>query len=314
MSTSDTKISRRTVARGAAWAAPAIAVVGVAPVAAASTTLPPCIAGIDNTSIEWEVDNVRYDDPTCGSCASHMDARLKITISPCQYRRVQVRVTSISGSSKWCWSGSSGWLTKTANISESLVVTYPNQVLTTGGTSNDGLYFPAYSTDGVRDNLGSCQGDTWVGTNDGMHINPCSSGPYFRYQVRYSTQASGGESTWEPWSNNIDWGNPTLVPPPPGCGPAPVLSLGSNTCDNNPGTGNDTRTVVLNWTGQANRIQRRQGTSGGWGNTVTVSGQTANLAFNDSDCDSIYQFRAYVNGTSNYSNTLTVSPSDTGSL
>lgn len=278
MSQTERTISRRTVARGVAWATPAIVVVGAAPVAAASTTLPPCIAGIANTSIEWAVDNVRYDAPNCSTCASHMDARLKITISPCQYRRVQVRVTSISGNSKWCWTGTSDWLTKTANISESLVVTYPNQVLTTGGTSNDGLYFPAYSTDGVRDDLGSCLGDTYVGTNDGMHINPCSSGPYFRYQTRYSEQTTGG--SWTDWTPEADWGYAADVPKPPGCGPA-LLSATNNqqTCP----TGD--RTIALTWNGSTTKIQYRVAQEGGsfsgdWTNqndnsspgTITLSG------------------------------------------
>ncbi|MGI5951076.1 MAG: hypothetical protein ACOX61_04420 [Brooklawnia sp.] len=218
------KISRRTLAKGVAWAAPAVAVASAAPAHAASvttttTTLPPCVAGIENTSTSWDVDGAQYTD--C-NCRDHVDVRLKFTVSAtnCPYTNVQIRVKNNTiANAKWCWTNretDNDWLTKTATIS-GVGVTYPPQRLTSSqSTVADGLYYPAYQTDRTRDRLGSCWADSYVGINDGMHINPCSPGPYFQYQVRYS---SDNEATWTDWGPTQYWGDRTTVPLPGGCVP-----------------------------------------------------------------------------------------------
>lgn len=299
------RISRRTLAAGAAWAAPAVAVAAAAPAYAKSgittttTTLPPCVGGVVNLSSNWEVDGAQYAG--C-NCRDHRDVRLKFTVTStnCPYTTVMIRVKNVNDTkSKWCWSGTNAWLTKTATLVGG-VWTYPVQRLTQAGNANDGLYFPAYSTGGQRDNLGSCSGDFYVGTNDGMHINPCEDGPYFQYQV-----STDNGSTWSPVAY---WGYRADVPLPQGCSPVtkPVLSLDSNTCVDNTGTNNDTRTVTVSWTGTANRLQRAtNSTFTQNSNITTVSGNSHSYSFSDSNCDTQYYFRVYQNGTTNYSNTVT---------
>lgn len=294
------RISRRTLAAGAAWAAPAVAVAAAAPAYAKSgittttTTLPPCVGGVVNLSSNWEVDGAQYAG--C-NCSDHRDVRLKFTVTStnCPYTTVKIRVKNVDDTkSKWCWSGTNDWLTKTATLVGG-VWTYPVQRLTQAGNANDGLYFPAYSTGGVRDDLGSCYGDYYVGTNDGMHINPCEDGPYFQYQV-----STDDGLTWSPVAY---WGYRADVPLPQGCSPVtkPVLSLVSNSCTT---VGTDTRTVTVSWTGTANRLQRATNSTFQNSTTTTVSGNSHSYSFTDSNCDTQYYFRVYQNGTTNYSNTV----------
>lgn len=253
------KISRRTLAAGVAWAVPAVAVASAAPAHAVSgpttttTTLPPCVDTLANDSEDWVVDNAQYSD--CASCRTHRDVRLWFTVSTnCPHSRVEIRVKSAGGAhSRWCWNGDSAnaWVTRTATISGT-TVTYPYHRFSASGNGvNDGLYFPAYQTrtgttgGWTRDSLGNCQADTEGGTNDGMHVNPCSDGPYFEYQIRYDD----GD-----WSQSYYWGNKTLVLPPPGCGsqvaPSNVRVV-SNTCQDN------NRSITVAWDGDATQYRRR---------------------------------------------------------
>lgn len=85
-------------------------------------------------------------------------------------------------------------------------------------------------------------------------------------------------------------------------GPAPVLSLVSNSCTTR---GTDTRTVTVSWTGTANTLERAtNSTFTQNSNTTTVSGNSHSYSFSDNDCDTQYYFRVYQNGTTNYSNTV----------
>lgn len=76
-------ISRRTVAAGAAWATPALAVAAAAPSAAASvttttTTLPPCVSDIAAVGGTYPVT---YALSGCGEPNSHWDFQFRITAS-----------------------------------------------------------------------------------------------------------------------------------------------------------------------------------------------------------------------------------------
>lgn len=298
------QISRRTLAKGVAWAVPAVAVASAAPAYAVSatttTTVAQCIDAIENSGTFWDV-GAQYG--VCGMCNDHMDVRLKFNVTAinCPYEKVIVRVRNYpnggTANAKWCWSGTNGWLRKEATVANG-VVTYPNQVITPSITRSDGLYFPAYSTDGKRDNLGGCQGDYEGGVNDGMHINPCSPGPYFEYEISYDE----GDT----WPVTGTWGSQTpgasdYVPNP--C-VAPVLTLDSSTCTNN------RRTVTVSWTGSANRLQRRTGTSGSWwtADIVSVSGNSHTYSFDVNNCNTTYSFRVYQNNSTNYSNVVNTPP------
>ena len=77
MSETDSKISRRTLARGASWAAPAIAVTAMAPTVSASvatttTTLPPCVSALGTTGGTYPV-SVSLSGCSVANVSSHWD-------------------------------------------------------------------------------------------------------------------------------------------------------------------------------------------------------------------------------------------------
>lgn len=178
--------SRRTLVKGAAWAAPAIAFASAAPMVAAS--VPPCIGSITNASQNWDVDGIRYLAATCTSYGSHRDVRLQINVTSCA-NPVRVQVRNVAGNSTWCaWNTGTGTLTKNvaANTSASLVFPATGDTIVGGG----GCTITAYES-----------------PNDGMHINPCQpAGPYFQYRVSYDSGAN--------WTGWVDWGNSSTVPLP----------------------------------------------------------------------------------------------------
>lgn len=75
-------VGRRTIAKGAAWAVPVIAVAGAAPAQAASgittttTTLPPCLAAIGTTGGTYPVT---VSLSNCTTASSHWDFIFRIT-------------------------------------------------------------------------------------------------------------------------------------------------------------------------------------------------------------------------------------------
>ena len=264
------QISRRTLAKGVAWAVPAVAVASAAPAHAASvttttTTVAQCVSEIANTSRHWEVDGAQYS--RC-NCRDHVDVRLKFTVteSNCPYTCVKIRVRNVAGASTWCWggTGTGAWLTKTATLSGG-GFTYPAQRLNANpdtSTVNDGLYFRAFYTGGVRDNLdnnvGICNADGYVGINDGMHINPCSRGPYFEWQISYDCGTN--------WSSSYFWGDTTLVPPPDGCTPTYGTTTTTTTRPTRSSESSDTETSGDGEVGES--------TNGG-DMTQSASGETA---------------------------------------
>ena len=76
------RVGRRTVAKGAAWAVPAVAVAGATPAHAASgittttTTLPPCVSEIAATGGTYPVT---YDLSGCQPDGTHWDFQFRIT-------------------------------------------------------------------------------------------------------------------------------------------------------------------------------------------------------------------------------------------
>ena len=91
-------VGRRTLAKGAAWAVPAIAVAGAAPAHAASgittttTTLPPCVAAIGTTGGTYPVS---ISLSGCNTASSHWDFIFRITAAlqsgtacDCAYLRI----------------------------------------------------------------------------------------------------------------------------------------------------------------------------------------------------------------------------------
>ena len=75
------RVARRTIAAGAAWAVPAVAVATAAPMAAASvttttTTLPPCVRNIDPTGGTYPVS---ISLSGCATDSSHWDFIFNIT-------------------------------------------------------------------------------------------------------------------------------------------------------------------------------------------------------------------------------------------
>lgn len=166
------RIPRRTLAKGAAWAVPVVATVAAAPAYAAKSgeTLPPCLSKISNDSVNWIVDDAIYTG--CTKYCDHRDVRLTFHIAACD-KPVTIRVSNVQGNSQWCaWSGGIGTLTKTVAANTAGTLTFPN----TGDTivGNGGCKITAYPS-----------------VNDGMHINPCTDGPYFMYEVFYSPTATG---------------------------------------------------------------------------------------------------------------------------
>ncbi len=99
MTETSTGIARRTLAKGAAWAVPTVAVAAAAPVYAASgittttTTLPPCIADVAATGGTYPVN---YNLSGCTTDGTHWDFQFLITAqtaagtdcSTCNYLRI----------------------------------------------------------------------------------------------------------------------------------------------------------------------------------------------------------------------------------
>ena len=213
----------------------------------------------------WEVDGAQYS--RC-NCRDHVDVRLKFTVteSNCPYTCVKIRVRNVAGASTWCWggTGTGAWLTKTATLSGG-GFTYSAQRLNANpdtSTVNDGLYFPAFYTGGVRDNLdnnmGICNADGYVGINDGMHINPCSHSTYFEWQISYDCGTN--------WSSSYFWGDTTLVPPPDGCTPTYGTTTTTTTRPTRSSESSDTETSGDGEVGES--------TNGG-DMTQSASGETA---------------------------------------
>lgn len=182
------RMSRRTVVKGAAWAVPAVAVASATPRVAASvttttTTLPTCVSAIRNESVNWVVDGAQY--PGC-SCGSHRDVRLSFDVQACD-KPVSIRVYNVAGASMWCaWTTSVSSLTKSVPVNTDKTLTFPDTGDTVGGCK-----IVAHTDNAV---------------NDGLHVNPCVNGPYFRYQVSYDNGAT--------WSALYDWGTLADVPSP----------------------------------------------------------------------------------------------------
>ena len=217
MSSTDTKISRRTIARGAAWAAPAVAVVGVAPVAAASTTLPPCVGGASGTSQSaWSVPTASF-----GSCStpSHFDVNIRMTIKECNASQVCIRVYDLGDEGSLSGQGAQGlrsrlwWSLRDAPSPRFLFIEKCVAVPTPGATlnvnfavENDVVRYqnslPA-PTPGVAPGGGSTQGTIAAccnNENDGIHVNPCyfgGIGSVSRVAKYYTNMQVGG--TWSGW-------------------------------------------------------------------------------------------------------------------
>lgn len=193
-------VSRRTVVKGAAWAAPVIAVAAAAPVAAAS--IPPCIVGLTNDSQNWVVDNARYEEPghTCRTYREHRDVRLRFHVAACD-TPVTIQVRNVPGNSTWCgWNSVQLYLLKTIAANQAGDLVFPSTGDRPGTITN------GYSAQ-------SCDITAYESVNDGLHINPCApNGPYFQYRVSYDYAGNVNTATWTQWFN---WGNSTLVPPPP---------------------------------------------------------------------------------------------------
>ncbi len=199
-------ISRRTIAKGAAWAIPVIAMGATVPTAVASpqgAPTPPCVTALTNDSINWVVDNVRYAESghTCNSYDSHRDVRLTFEVLQDCEHDVTVQVRNVVGNSVWCaWSSQTLYLLKTSPAGSGLDLTFP----ATGDR-------PTNINNGYVSS--SCNITAYESANDGMHINPCApGGPYFEY--RYSTDYSGSvaTATWSAW---FGWGDVGTVPLPP---------------------------------------------------------------------------------------------------
>jgi len=166
-------IQRAAAAGAVAWAAPVIVDSMASP--AGALTLPPCISSITNVSQNWVVDNVEY--PGCGlDC--HRDIRLAFTVTSCD-QDVYIGLTPISGRAQWC-----AWTNKTYE-----------QVKMVPANTTGVLIFP---NDGdVIPNPSGCTivPHTPTAVDDGIHVNPCSSGPHIQWRVKY-----GASGTWSAYT------------------------------------------------------------------------------------------------------------------
>lgn len=141
------------------------------------------------------------------------------------------------------------------------------------------------------------------------YINTTSDGSGSYLWIQFTTDDGDNLSWIRVPTNTTTCTGPTTTTSTTAAPPAPVLSLVSNTCDNNNGNNNDTRTVQVQWTGSANRIDRATNASFTQGLVTTTDGSSPNSqSFNDGGCNSTYYFRAYTFGQTNYSNTLVVTP------
>lgn len=150
---------------GVAWATPAIALASAAPAVAAS--LPPCVASITDSGINWVVDNAVYPGCTTSTYRCHRDVRLSFVINPCN-EAVRVRLAPVSGKAQWCaWSSNYYEMTKTvAANSGQTTLHFPDtgDVIPTSGGA--GCTIVAH-TDGA--------------VNDGIHVNGCQSNQLVYY-------------------------------------------------------------------------------------------------------------------------------------
>ena len=95
LETASNGISRRTIAKGVAWATPAVAAVAAAPMAAASpvtttTTRPPCV---DDVSATGGTYPVTVSLSNCSTANSHWDFNFKITAATQNCDCTHLRVT-----------------------------------------------------------------------------------------------------------------------------------------------------------------------------------------------------------------------------
>ena len=153
-------IRRRTIAKGMAWSVPAITV--AAPAASAAVSgLPPCVVDMNAGLGSWAVGGVAYPGTSCGR-NYHCDARPEFRIEACD-EDVIVRVTNVSGKSRWCWAGSGPvWAQE------------KTQPANTTGTLTFAAQGDVVGPSGGFGNPNQCTIVNVGGTDDGIHVNVCS--------------------------------------------------------------------------------------------------------------------------------------------
>lgn len=213
MTETSTGIARRTLAKGAAWAVPTVAVAAAAPVYAASgiTTLPPCIGAIAATGGSYPVT---FSLSGCSTANSHWDFRFEITASTvtgtdcnCPYLRVTF-FDNPKRSRLWISTNNvtPNPSTNTANSPR----LYVQKVLAAGASADfPATGDPVYRVAGPAPYAGYTPGGTLVGSivglgqaDDTLHVLvlpgggvPCSaSGPMAYYQVECGQSQNG------PWT------------------------------------------------------------------------------------------------------------------
>jgi hypothetical protein len=179
-------ISRRTLAKGIAWAVPVVAVAVAAPVAAASVTpnaqLPTCVSDLQVTGGTYPV---AVNFTGCGQSSAHWDFNFKLTVTAsdacnCNY----VRITFYDNPNR-----STLWFN---NENRTTPKYYVQKVLPVGTTA----VFPTTGDTVYRaDNKARIGTITAPGSeNDSVHVNFCKTGPMATYDVECSTSANG------PWT------------------------------------------------------------------------------------------------------------------
>lgn len=213
-------VGRRTLAKGAAWAVPAIAVAGAAPAHAASgittttTTLPPCVAAIGSTGGTYPVS---ISLSGCNTDNSHWDFIFRITAATrsgtdcdCSHLRITLfdnpkrtrlwisNNSAITGGNPSTTTSNAPRLYVQKVLAAGASAAFPaqgDQVRRVSGSPYTG--FVTGPTDGVVGNI------TAPGTaDDSVHTLilpngsvPCSaSGPMAYYRVECGTSATG------PWA------------------------------------------------------------------------------------------------------------------
>ena len=168
-------IRRRTIAKGMAWSVPAITV--AAPVsAAAASGVPPCFEQVDPGLGGWAVGGARY--PGCsgsGTPSGHCDARPRFVIRPCD-TPVTVRVTNVSGRSRWCWDGKGPVWRQTKSVTAA------------GGKLTFENVGDSVGTSGS--NACTIQAQSGTAVNDGIHVNICPGVvDQIKFEVWYAAPA-----------------------------------------------------------------------------------------------------------------------------
>ena len=177
-STSDsTGISRRTLVKGAAWAAPVIAVGAVVPTAAAS--LPPCFEEVSGvTQNSWSVPNATFAG--CPNPSTHFDVNIQVTVKACDARKVTVRVYDLADEPATNGRRSRLWWSDRDSSTPYLFIQKTITVPAVGSTT-----VPFVTTgDQVRwsnSQFGNTGGRGPItappnSENDGIHVNPCYFG------------------------------------------------------------------------------------------------------------------------------------------